>query len=196
MALKLKKLICAAVAMLCAGAIGTSAEVQPNALGLRFIGGNLLGGEFNYQRAMWLFGSKRLEIGASLWGGDNDYSIAVSAVPQWHWNISPTAAKGGFNWYAGPGIGVGFHSYTYEVYKTVTIPTDPYWARVFDRNETKSELYLGIGGQIGIEYDFNAVGAPLNLSIDSRPMINLMGHNSMTLGNIINGACLALRYTF
>jgi len=195
MALKLKKFICAVIVLLCVGAVGTDARVQPNALGLRFIGGNLLGGEFNYQRAASLFGSKRLEFGASVWGGDNDYNFAVSAVPQWHWNISPTAARGGFNWYVGPGIGVGFHSYRdyYNVYV---------WNNIYNYNEvrtdykTKSGLYLGIGGQIGIEYDFNAVGTPINLSIDTRPMINVMDGGGLSVGGIINGACLAVRFTF
>lgn len=185
MTLKLQKLVCAAVAVLCVGVVGTDAKVQPHALGLRFIGGTLLGGEINYQAATRLFGAKRLEIGGSIWGDNNAYNIAIAAVPQWYWNISPRAANGGFNWYVGPGAAVGLYSQ----------------GELRDENDhviskATNEAGVWVGGQIGIEYDFNAVGVPLNISIDSRPMIDLLHSGGVSLMGIINGACLALRYTF
>jgi len=185
MALKSKKIICAAVAMLCVGAFAVDAGVQPNAIGLRFIGGTLLGGEINYQRALGLFGSKRLELGASFWGDEDASTFAIAAVPQWHWNISRSVASGGFNWYAGPGIGLGLFS-TKDIKDNTGTTVTP----------GKNEFFLGVGGQIGIEYDFNAVGVPLNLSIDSRPMIDLLHSGGISLMGIINGANLALRFTF
>ncbi|GBU20632.1 hypothetical protein R80B4_00511 [Fibrobacteres bacterium R8-0-B4] len=191
MILKLQKLICAAIAILCVGAAGASAKVQPHALGLRFIGGTLLGGEINYQRAGGFFGSKRLEVGGSIWGGDNAYSIAVAVVPQWYWNISPKAANGGFNWYVGPGAAAGLYSKG-EVKEERN--NQGYITRRHEDGETRGSVYLG--GQIGIEYDFNAVSVPLNISIDSRPMIDLLHSGGVTLMGIINGANLALRYTF
>lgn len=201
MALKLKRIVCALIAVLCVGAGGVDAKargVQPNAIGARLtgIGGHI--GELNYQRAASLLGSKRLEIGAWVWEGDYNsywghyaYRMGVAAVPQWHWNISPTAANGGFNWYAGgPGIGVGLHLYKdyYSVYEWVNNHNE--YVRTDYR--TKSDLYLGVGGQVGIEYDFNAVGTPINLSLDTRPMIDLLGNWDIYLW----GICLAVRYTF
>lgn len=70
---------------------------------------------------------------------------------------------GGFNWYAGPGalLGVG------------------------------DDIRLGVGGQIGIELNLNTAGAPLIISIDSRPMFGLL--NGAGFGG--DGA-IAFRYTF
>lgn len=48
---------------------------------------------------------------------------------------------------------------------------------------------IAVGGQIGIEYNFNTMGVPLLLSIDTRPMIGLGG------GFGADGA-VSVRYTF
>jgi len=194
MALKLKKLICAAVAVLCVGVIGADAKVQPHALGVRLtgIGGSF--GEINYQGAARLFGSKRFEIGANIGGNSNDYWLGAAAVAQWYWNLSRTTARGGFNWYAGPGVGAGLHSYKKsDIIRWETNPNPPNntWP-VYGDPYMQSDLYVNVGGQIGIEYDFNAVGVPLNISLDTRPMINLLGDWAINLFNI----CLAARFTF
>lgn len=72
----------------------------------------------------------------------------------------------GFNWYAGPGaqfIGV------------------------------KNASAIGVGGQIGVEYNFNvALETPLQISIDTRPMINFASGNN----DLGWGAALGIRYTF
>jgi len=192
MALKLKKLICAAVAVLCVGFIGADAKVQPHALGVRLtgIGGSF--GEINYQGAARIFGSKRLEIGANIGGDSKDYWLGAAAVAQWHWNISRTTARGGFNWYAGPGVGGGLHSYKGYVRTVNHYDNNGNYIWTENIYEQKSEVYVNVGGQIGIEYDFNAVGAPINLSLDTRPMINLFGEWAINLWNI----CLAARFTF
>ncbi len=72
----------------------------------------------------------------------------------------------GFNWYAGPGaqfIGV------------------------------KNNAALGVGGQIGVEYNFNVnLDTPLLISIDTRPMLNFASGNS----DFGWGAALGIRYLF
>ena len=163
----MKKLLCAALMVAC-----VSFSVKADAIGLRFGGGSLAGAEVNYQKGM---GSNRLELGLS-WSSKSEGSgaakystnyIGAFGAYQWHWNIS-----GGFNWYAGPGAEVGFWSWNHN-------------------NNSDSGMYLNVGGQIGIEYDFNTLGAPLNLSIDARPMFGLI--DSAGFGW---AAALGIRYTF
>jgi hypothetical protein len=77
---------------------------------------------------------------------------------------------GGLNWYIGPGASVGFYSYD----------NDPGY------------LNLALGGQIGIEYDFNVHGAPILLSLDARPMWDFIGDHA----GLGWGAALGLRYTW
>jgi len=174
--------ICAAIV---AAGIGftAEAEVQPNAIGLR--GG--VAAEINYQRAV---GQKnRLEIGVNWSRSSEEYvffeeyinRFGAACYYQWHWNISPTAASGGFNWYAGPGGGIGFK--TYSVKSKITdykINKDP-------------EFLMNIGGQVGIEYDFNAVGVPINASIDLRSGVI---HIDRTSFDIIYDVSVGVRYTF
>jgi len=66
------------------------------------------------------------------------------------------------NWYVGPGAQVGIGN----------------------------GFRLGIGGQIGIEFDLNEIDLPLLISIDSRPMFGFGGSGFRA------GAFGALRYTF
>ena len=189
--MNLRSIIIAAAAVACVG-VAVNAEVHPHAIGLRFGGG---WGEINYQMGMG--SDNRLEFGLSghssrdnsryygspynrnYWTTHN--SLGVYGAYQWYWNISPSFARGGFNWYVGPGGGVGFWSNTTE-----------YPDR---QNDNNSGINIGVGGQIGIEYDFNVLGAPLVLDIDSRP----------TIINIYNGGidirprfdlALGIRYTF
>ncbi|MFK8044823.1 MAG: hypothetical protein AB8B72_04970 [Crocinitomicaceae bacterium] len=68
----------------------------------------------------------------------------------------------GLNWYIGPGAQVGIGN----------------------------GFRLGVGGQIGIEFDLNEVDIPLLISIDSRPMFGFGGSGFRA------GAFGALRYTF
>ena len=72
----------------------------------------------------------------------------------------------GFNWYAGPGAQfLGF----------------------------KNNAAFGIGGQVGVEYNFNvALETPLQISIYTRPMMKF-GSNTNDFGWV---AALGIRYTF
>ncbi len=72
----------------------------------------------------------------------------------------------GFNWYAGPGA---------------------------QFLAVKNASAFGVGGQIGVEYNFNInLDTPLLISIDTRPMMNFASGNS----DLGWGAALGIRYTF
>ena len=62
------------------------------------------------------------------------------------------------NWYFGGGANIG-------------IAQDEYYEN--DKEQTGSQLILGIDGVIGMEYNFNEV--PLNISLDWKPLVNLTG---------------------
>lgn len=72
----------------------------------------------------------------------------------------------GFNWYVGPGAQVSM------------------WTA-----EDHSGLGVGIGGQLGIEYQFN--GIPFNISLDWRPMWDFLG-----AGATWSSAAIGFRYRF
>ena len=193
--MNLRKIVFAAAVVACVS-VAANAEVHPNGIGLRFGGWSLWGSEINYQLGMGE--ANRLEIGIGWSGGEGwEYyyyppynrdvrvwttysSFGAFGAYQWHWNISPSAARGGFNWYAGPGAGVGVSSK-----KAMYYPENTY-----GHNFDKIGVSIDVGGQIGIEYDFNVLGAPILLDIDSRPTINLPS------GGIGLNIALAVRYTF
>ncbi len=72
-------------------------EVSDNAIGIRFGGGNGLGGEISYQKA--LGSNNRLEIDLGLANDLNDFK--ATGLYQWVWNL-----ENKFNWYAGFGGGI------------------------------------------------------------------------------------------
>lgn len=76
--------------------------------------------------------------------GFNGNGTTLSGIYQWNWNI-----VNGLNWYVGPGATIGLLG-------------------------TKNSSYfnVGVGGQIGLEYDFKSLDVPILVSIDSRPMWN------------------------
>ncbi|MBN1131093.1 MAG: hypothetical protein JXA71_19040 [Chitinispirillaceae bacterium] len=120
-----------------------------------------------------------LRLGGGLYGGGAEVSYqkalgstnrleldlgwggALSFSAIYQWNWNITDA---LNWYVGPGAQVVL------------------W---------DGGVGLGIGGQIGIEYDFNNHGVPLLLSIDSRPMYGLLHE-----GGFGYDGALSVRYTF
>ncbi|MDZ7849096.1 MAG: hypothetical protein U5L96_21560 [Owenweeksia sp.] len=73
----------------------------------------------------------------------------ITGIYQW---VMPL--EKGFNWYAGPSLGLGI------------IDFDRKWPRFRDDYST---LYLALGGDIGIEYIFAEV--PIQLALDLRPEI-------------------------
>lgn len=139
-------------------------QVNPHAIGLRFGGnGEINGAELSFQPAVGL--NNRFEFDLGFGANSNHNRLFLAVIYHWDFNI-----VGGLNWYIGPGASVGF--YTYD--------NDPGY------------LNIALGGQIGIEYDFNALGAPLLLSLDARPMWDFTGEHA----GLGWGAALGLRYTW
>lgn len=153
------------LALIAVMAIGTSTTFAQRAIGLRFGGGSLLGAEISYQQDM---GGNRLEGDLGFSFGNNSSYISAVGIYQWKWNI-----VSGLNWYVGPGAALGI-----------------YMSDIADR----SGFSLGIGGQIGLEYNFSTLGVPLLLSIDARPMWNVIRPSYYK--GIGWGTCLSLRYLF
>lgn len=124
--------------------IVVAANAQPRAIGAR-VGWNL---EFSYQHAIASRNMIDLTAGVTNFFNNAAY-VDANCVFDWVFNIN-----GGWNWYVGPGLGVGYGF-------------GSHW-----RENDYIPFRLNIGGQIGVEYQF---GIPLNLSLDWRPMWNVMG---------------------
>ncbi len=151
-----------------------TAGFAQKAIGLRWgiQGVRAIGAELSYQQPL---NNNRLEIdfGASgifEMGTDynNSFTMSIKAVYQWKFNI-----VNGFNWYIGPAASGGL--FFVEFYKSFEGPM------------------LGLGGQLGIEYDFSSKGVPLQVSLDTRPMYNLLSPKESRGFNV--GVCLGVRYT-
>lgn len=140
------------------------AQVNPHAIGLRFGGdGDVNGAEISYQHGIG--DANRLELDLGFGANKNHSRMFLAGIYQWNWNIT-----GGLNWFVGPGASVGFYSY----------------------DSTDGYINVALGGQIGLEYDFNTLGAPILLSIDARPMWDFIGDNA----GLGWGAALGVRYTW
>ncbi len=92
------KKILLSLGLIIAGAFSVNAQdISENAIGLRFSGGNGVGGEITYQRA--LGENNRLEIDLGL---ANEFTnFKATGLYQWVWNLEDK-----FNWYAGAGGGI------------------------------------------------------------------------------------------
>ena len=103
------------------------------------------------------------------WNGDLDLEwsmLDVNLMYQWYWNIND-----GFNFFAGPLVGLGVF-WQEELMRLNYPPFLPYL-------QTKTGMYFGVGGQIGLEYDFDYIDVPLIISTDIRPVMNLLGSSRM-----------------
>ncbi|MCQ2284428.1 MAG: hypothetical protein MJZ57_05955 [Bacteroidales bacterium] len=111
------------------------------------IGYNL---EFSYQHHFASRNMVDLSVGATnIW---NRWAYAeANCMFDWVFNI-----HNGWNWYVGPGFGLGLG-----------------YGRNW-RDFGYVPFRLNLGGQLGIEYQFRI---PLNLSLDWRPMVNVVGIN-------------------
>ena len=134
---------------------------------------NGMGAELSYQQA---FDNNRLELDFATAGifynGDNatnSFSLSLIAIYHWKFNIANN-----FNWYIGPAALGGLYFVQFD--KSFEGPT------------------LGLGGQLGIEYDFSSKGVPLQVSLDTRPMFNLLSPQESRGYNV--SACFSLRYSF
>ena len=140
------------------------AQVNPHAIGIR-VGGNgdINGVELSYQQGFNDINRLELDLG---FGGNSHHSrFFLAGIYHWDWNITE-----GLNWYVGPGAGIGYYDY----------------------DDSDGYLNVALGGQIGMEYDFNTMNAPILLSLDVRPMWDFIGDNA----GFGWGLALGVRYTW
>jgi hypothetical protein len=141
-----------------------NAQVNSNAIGARLGGGSYGGGiEVSYQKGIG--SSNRLELDLGLTSNSNANGFGLFAGYHWNWNIVES-----LNWYIGPG------------------------AAISSVQVKNGGNYIGVavGGQIGLEWDFQGLGAPLLLSLDIRPMWDFLGD----VRGVGAGAGLGIRYIF
>ncbi len=159
----MKKILIFTLAIFCMSYI-MNAQVNPHAIGIR-IGGNgdINGVELSYQHGFNDVNRLELDLG---FGGNSHHSrFFLAGIYHWDWNITE-----GLNWYVGPGAGIGYYDY----------------------DNSDGYLNVAIGGQIGMEYDFNSMDAPILLSLDVRPMWDFIGDNA----GFGWGVALGVRYTW
>jgi hypothetical protein len=159
------------IVMIFALAIGFAtagiSQVNSNAIGARFDYGTFgTGIEVSYQKG--LSEKNRLELDLGLSNGKDWGGFGFAAIYHWNWNIVE-----GLNWYVGPGAAVSFFS---------------------SKGNDGTFVNLGIGGQVGLEYDFQSLGAPLLVSLDTRPMWGLTGNDYYNRFGW--GSALSIRYIF
>ena len=145
----------------------TAQDISPNAIGLRLGDSRGLGAEISYQRA--IFEKNRIELDLG-WRNGKDYDgFKLAGIYQWVWHID-----GGFNWYAGPGIGFGAYR--------------------FDNPGEKDfkDSFVFLSGDVGVEYKFDF---PLLLSIDIRPELGL-GDDRYDNDDLDFDVGFGVRYTF
>lgn len=129
--------------------LGLHAQMDARAIGLRLGGGGYgSGAEISYQHGL---GKNRFELDLGGYSRRDYGGFGLVGVYHWGWNIVD-----GLNWYVGPGAGLALFNH---------------------RSNQTSYFALSVGGQIGLEYDFRDLGAPLQLSLDFRPMFNLLGNS-------------------
>ena len=165
----MKKILVTLVSVVAFMVTSQAQEISKNAIGLRLGDGNGFGAEVNYQRA--LNEQNRLEFGLSVRNRvkkkEHTSTVKLVGIYQWVWNID-----GGFNWYAGPGIGVG----------QIVFDEDD-----FDRRS--NETFAFAAGDIGLEYSFDF---PLLVSIDFRPELGFGNYRN----DVVFDIGLSARYQF
>lgn len=140
------------------------AQVSSHAFGVRFgDNGRINGAEFSYHKGLGNMNRAEFDLGM----GGNDEVSRIYLVGIFHWNFH---LSGGLSWFIGPGGSIGL----YRNYPNVAY------------------VNASFGGQLGLEYNFNHLGVPIQLSLDTRPMWNFMGD-----GNRLGwGGALGVRYTW
>ncbi len=138
-------------------------QVNPQTIGVRLGGGTISGGEISYQMGMG--DANRLEFDLGFGASSNHSRLYLVGAYHWNWNITD-----GLNWYAGPAASAGLYSY----------------------NNEDGFVNIAIGGQVGIEYDFTHLDAPILLSLDARPMWDFIGDHA----GLGWGTALGIRYIF
>lgn len=165
----MKKLIVLVVVLAAFSFEAQAQIISENAIGLRLGDSDGFGTEINYQRAVGS-NNNRLEFGLGWRSNKNFDAYKLVGLYQWVWNI-----EGGFNWYAGPGAGIG----------QVDFDND----RFPDDFDDDSETFVFLAGDIGIEYNFDF---PLLLSLDFRPEFGLGDYRD----DVDFDIALGVRYQF
>ena len=119
------------------------------------------GGELSYQ--IKLKGMRRLEMGLGLLSETSWSLTEFNVIYQWQ-----LIRKGGFSFYTGPGLGIGYASYGYG----------------------DDDFYGKVAGNIGIDYTFRL---PLQIAVDWRPGYILWDNIDNKFSNQVG---LALRLAF
>ena len=147
-----------------------SAEIYPFSFGFGFHSGSgSTGAELSLNTGFDGVSRGECDIGIS-WNENKNWGLLdVKPVYQWHWYVA-----GGFNWFVGPLMGVGYYWGEEKSYIDDGF-SDPYW----DENDITG-FYWGLGGQIGLEYDLgSALNIPLIFSVDVRPVMNFIKPKNM-----------------
>lgn len=160
-----KRILIFAVFLLGTISIMQSQEFSKHALGIRIGDNDGFGAEVSYQ--LGLSSDNRLELDLGWRNEDAFTAIKLAGIYQWVFNLDK-----GFNWYVGPGGGVGFIDFDNDII-----------------GRDSSDSYFFIAGDIGIEYNFDI---PILISLDLRPEIGF-GDSSDDLDFDIG---LGVRYQF
>lgn len=163
----MKKSFLLAITCLFAITFSNAQEISKNAIGLRLGDSDGFGAEISYQRA--ILENNRLEFNFGWRDGKNYDGVKLIGLYHWVWNID-----GGFNWYAGPGVGFGAYQ--------------------FDNPAGKDfrDSFAILAGTVGVEYSFDF---PLLLSLDFRPELGF-GDDVYDNDNLDLDIGLGIRYQF
>ena len=165
----MKHIFLSAIAILGFAVATQAQEISDNAIGLRIGDSDGFGTEISYQRAVGS-NNNRIELDLGFRDNENFNAYRLTGLYHWVWNID-----GGFNWYAGPGAGIG----------RVNFDDDR-----FPGEDVDDETYVYLAGDVGIEYNFDF---PLLLSLDFRPEF---GFNDNVSDDVDFDIALGVRYQF
>ena len=140
--------------------ISFAASAQ-NAIGVSLGGGEGYGAELSYQKGIGGMNRLEFDLGYRSWSDVNWF--ALSAIYQAHFDINAVPNLG---WYVGAGARVDLYTYS------------------------GTSIALGVVGQAGIDYHFDAL--PLQLSLDIRPCFYVYPETSFQWGDV----ALGIRYMF
>lgn len=146
----MRKTVTLLTLLLCFGFSGNS-QVNSHALGLRFGGdGTLNGAEVSYQHQV-VSNINRVEFDLGFASSRVHNRMFLCGIYHWVWHLT-----GGLRSFAGPGASFAF----------------------FSGKNSEDFVNLGLGGQLGFEYNFNRFDIPFIVSLDTRPMWTFLGDHA------------------